>query len=198
HPIRLTETRTRGPGRLVQTGAVRLPPRTQRLHTPVDPADAFTALFPDGDAVWLDSGTDAESGRSFLGTGTRLVTASVADGTVNIDGRPAAGGILEALRVAPVPPTATHGYPLGWMGWLGYEAGAAALGVPYAAGPGLDAAFLYVDRLVAFDHSDGSATVVDATPDGSWLRGAVDVLAGARGSASRYEAAHPVPTGDQG
>jgi para-aminobenzoate synthetase component 1 len=182
----------------VQTGAVRLPPRTQRLHTPVDPADAFTALFPDGDAVWLDSGTDAESGRSFLGTGTRLVTASVADGTVNIDGRPAAGGILEALRVAPVPPTATHGYPLGWMGWLGYEAGAAALGVPYAAGPGLDAAFLYVDRLVAFDHSDGSATVVDATPDGSWLRGAVDVLAGARGSASRYEAAHPVPTGDQG
>ncbi|CAM5310000.1 aminodeoxychorismate synthase component I [Leifsonia shinshuensis] len=185
-----------GRGRLVQTGAVRLPPRTQRLHTPVDPADAFAALFAEGDAVWLDNGTEAETGRSFLGTGTRVATASVAAGTVTVDGRTTEGGILDTLRPAPGARADTHGHPLGWIGWLGYEAGAAALGVPYTAGPGLDAAFLFVDRLVVFDHADGSATVVDATPDGAWLRRAVDVLAGARGAASRYAAAHPVRDGE--
>ncbi len=164
-------------------------PRTHRLRAPVDPADAFAALFATGDAVWLDSGPDAETGRSVIGTGTRLATASVAEGTVTVDGRSVGGGILEALRQEP---TATHGHPLGWIGWLGYEAGAAALGVPYAAGPGLDAAFLYVDRLVVFDHADGSATAVDATAEGEWLREAVDVLAGAEGAAARYAAAHPV------
>lgn len=164
-------------------------PRTHRLRAPVDPADAFAALFASGDAVWLDSGPDAETGRSVIGTGTRLATASVAEGTVTVDGRRFEGGILEALREEPAT---THGYPLGWIGWLGYEAGAVELGVPYAAGPGLDAAFLYVDRLVLFDHADGSATVVDATAEGAWLREAVDVLAGAEGAAERHAAAHPI------
>lgn len=168
-------------------------PRTHRLRAPVDPADAFAALFATGDAVWLDSGPDAETGRSVIGTGTRLARASVADGTVTVDGRRFEGGILEALRQEP---TRTHGYPLGWIGWLGYEAGAAALGVPYAAGPGLDAAFLYVDRLVVFDHAHGTATVVDATAEGAWLREAVDALAGAEGAATRYAAAHRVPGDD--
>ena len=163
--------------------------RTHRLRAHVDPADAFAALFATGDAVWLDSGPDAETGRSVIGTGARLATASVAEGTVTVDGRSVDGSVLEALRQEPAP---MHGYPIGWIGWLGYEAGAAALGVPYAAGPGLDAAFLYVDRVVAFDHADGSATVVDATPEGAWLREAVDVLAGAEGAAARYAAAHPV------
>ncbi|MFE4948891.1 aminodeoxychorismate synthase component I [Leifsonia sp. NPDC056665] len=163
--------------------------RTHRLRAPVDPADAFAALFATGDAVWLDSGPDAETGRSVIGTGTRLATASVAEGTVTVDGRRVDGGILEALRVEPIP---THGHPLGWIGWLGYEAGAAELGVPFAAGPGLDAAFLYVDRLVLFDHADGSATVMDATPEGAWLREAVDVLAAAEGAAERHAAAHPI------
>ncbi|QNE34227.1 anthranilate synthase component I family protein [Leifsonia shinshuensis] len=169
-----------------------LPPsRTHRLDVPVDPADAFAALFPTGDAVWLDSGPDAEAGRSVIGTGTRLATASVADGTVTVDGRSVEGDILDALRDEPA---ATDGYPLGWIGWLGYEAGAAALGVPYSAGPGLDAAFLYVDRLVVFDHADGSVTVVDATPEGEWLGEAVAALAGASGAAARFAKAHPIPT----
>ncbi|MEN2737682.1 aminodeoxychorismate synthase component I [Microbacterium sp. X-17] len=164
-------------------------PRTHRLRAPVDPADAFAALFATGDAVWLDSGPDAETGRSVIGTGTRMATASVAGARVTVDGRSVDASILEALRAEP---TATHGYPLGWIGWLGYETGAAALGVPYAAGPGLDAAFLHVDRLVVFDHTDGSATVVDATAEGEWLREAVAVLADAEGAAARYATAHPV------
>ncbi|MEY9953573.1 anthranilate synthase component I family protein [Leifsonia sp. EB34] len=165
-------------------------PRTHRLRIPVDPADAFAALFATGDAVWLDSGPDAETGRSVIGTGARLATASVAEGTVTVDGLSFDASILDAVRAEPI---ATHGYPLGWIGWLGYEAGAAALGVPYTAGPGLDAVFLYVDRLVVFDHADGTATLVDATPEGAWLREAADVLGGAEGAAARYAAAHPVP-----
>ena len=177
--------------RLVQTGAVLPPSRTHRLDVPVDPADAFAALFPTGDAVWLDSGPDAEAGRSVIGTGTRIATASVADGTATVDGRRVEGGILDALRDEPA---VTDGYPLGWIGWLGYEAGAAALGVPYSAGPGLDAAFLYVDRLVVFDHADGSVTVVDATLEGDWLEEAVAALAGASGASARHAHAYPIPT----
>ncbi|MGH1523223.1 anthranilate synthase component I family protein [Leifsonia sp. L25] len=170
-------------------------PRTHRLRIPVDTADAFAALFATGDAVWLDSGPDAETGRSVIGTGTRLATASVAEGTVTVDGLSFDGSILDALREGRAlreESAATAGYPLGWIGWLGYETGAASLGVPYAAGPGLDAAFLYVDRLVVFDHADGTVTVLDATPEGAWLREAVEVLGGAEGAAARYAAVHPV------
>jgi anthranilate synthase component 1 len=185
----------------VQTGAVLLPPRTQRLDTAVDPADAFVALFgadsagatPERPAVWLDAGPGAESGRSFLGTGTRVITASVAAGTVTDDAGTRAGTILEALRDLTATPSDTAGFPLGWAGWLGYEAGAAALGVPYHSGEGADAAFLLVDRLIAFDHSDGSVTVVDATDDGGWFVEAAAALTAASGAADAYEQANPAP-----
>ena len=52
----------------MQTGAVPLPPRTRRLDTVADPADAFVALFAagadggraHGPAVWLDAGPGAD------------------------------------------------------------------------------------------------------------------------------------------
>ncbi len=184
----------------MQTGAVLLPPRTRRLDTVADPADAFVALFAagadggraHGPAVWLDAGPGAESGRSFLGTGSRLITASVSAGTVTDDADARPGTIVEALRDATAIPSDTAGFPLGWTGWLGYEAGAAALGVPFHAGDGADAAFLLVDRLIAFDHSDGSVTVVDATDDGGWLAQAATTLATAAGAAEAYEQANPV------
>lgn len=169
-----------------------LPPRTLRFDRSVDPADAFAALFAGADAVWLDAGPDAETGRSYVGTGARVATASIADDRVTVDGTTSEGGILETLRRSTGAPAPTAGYPLGWTGWLGYETGAAALGVPYSAGAGLDAAFLEVDRLVAFDHGDGSVTIVDATSDGAWLAQAAATLRGAAGAADAYAAAHPV------
>ncbi len=190
----------------MQTGAVLLPPRAHRLDAAVDPADAFVALFEDGtrDAVWLDAGPGAESGRSFLGTGTRVITASVAEGIVTDSDADGADGartqqaaILTVLRALTAAKADTAGFPLGWTGWLGYEAGAAALGVPHRAGAGADAAFLFVDRLIAFDHADGSVTVVDATIDGSWLPQAMATLENAAGAADAYEKTHPVADADE-
>jgi para-aminobenzoate synthetase component 1 len=181
---------------------VLLPPRTHRFDRALDPADAFVALFGDreGDAVWLDAGPGAESGRSFLGTGSQVISASVASGTVTEDGGTREGTILELLRTGASRDADTSGFPLGWTGWLGYEAGAAALGVPLHAGDGWDAAFLLVDRLIAFDHADGSVTIVDATDDGAWIDSACAALAAVTGAtagvATAYEEAHPVDASD--
>lgn len=183
---------------LGQTGAVLFPPRTRRLDGPLDPADAFVALFGDreGDAIWLDAGPGAENGRSFLGTGSRVVSASVASGMVTEDGRSREGTILELLQARARRDADTSGYPLGWVGWLGYEAGAALLGVPLHAGDGRDSAFLFVDRLIAFDHADGSVTIVDATDDGAWIESATTALAAVAKAATTYEEAHPVDASD--
>ncbi|MGH1548862.1 aminodeoxychorismate synthase component I [Leifsonia poae] len=93
------------------------PLRVHRLDAWVDPADAFATLFGgDGvDAVWLDSGPDAVTGRSFIGTGQLTATASVQDGTVTIGGETRPGGILDALRddLAERAHTDATGYPLG-------------------------------------------------------------------------------------
>ncbi|AAT89082.1 anthranilate synthase [Leifsonia xyli subsp. xyli] len=195
-----------------------LPPRVHHLNAPVDPADAFAALYPAGDAVWLDSGPDAAAGMSVIGTGTRVATASVADGTVTVDGETRTGSIVEVLRATGRADTA--GYPLGWIGWLGYEAGAADLGLPHAPGEGQDAAFVWADRLIVFDHDTGRVTLVDARDGGAdpepaggessaggasdsapassappWLRATAAALTApaAAGSAARHLAAHPLP-----
>ncbi|WP_348787770.1 aminodeoxychorismate synthase component I [Leifsonia sp. NPDC080035] len=159
-----------------------LPPRVQRLDAVVDPADAFAALFGGGDAVWLDAGPGATTGRSILGTGTRVVTGSDL-------------GVLDEVR-APLAGRADE-HPVGWVGWIGYEAGAASLGVPHARDGGADIAMLFVDRLVVVDHAAGTLDVVDAREssdgDDGWLAEAVRRLRGAAGAADAYEAAHPVP-----
>lgn len=181
-----------------------LPLRVQPLDTWVDPADAFVTLFgaSDVDAAWLDSGPEAVDGRSFIGTGTISATSSVADGTVTIGGVTSPGNILDALRDDL---TARHhaepsGHPVGWWGRFGYEAGAAAAGAPVAASPRnyppVDAAFLLVDRLLAFDHAARSVAVVapDDAAGRAWADEIVRTLGSpaTRDSARLYESAHPV------
>ncbi|WP_314149617.1 aminodeoxychorismate synthase component I [uncultured Leifsonia sp.] len=157
-------------------------PRVHRLDVAVDPADAFVALFADGDAVWLDAGPGATTGRSILGTGGRVVTGADLS-------------VLDTLRAPLAGAAAEH--PVGWMGWIGYEAGAAALGVPVTRDGGADVAFLFVDRLVVVDHATGAVDVVDARAgtgaDDGWLDAAVRALHAAAGTADAYAAAHPVP-----
>ncbi|WP_431247413.1 aminodeoxychorismate synthase component I [Leifsonia xyli] len=202
------------------------PLRVLRLDTWVEPADAFVALFGGvgvdvPDAVWLDSGPEAATGRSFLGTGRLAATASVADGTVTIGGVVRDGGILDALRddlrargtstvgnaveaarrVEGTSPAPIDAHPVGWWGRLGYEAGAAAAGAPVASSRDADgahapdAALLFVDHFLAFDHAARTLDLV--APDDAdgrlWLDASVRLLDSAAGAAAAYEAAHDVP-----
>jgi para-aminobenzoate synthetase component 1 len=58
------------------------------------------------------------------------------------------------------------GTGLGWFGWFGYEFGARIVGVPAAPTEAPDAAFLWVDRAVVFDHAARSAELVWLDGDG--------------------------------
>ncbi|MFF2276112.1 aminodeoxychorismate synthase component I [Agromyces sp. NPDC058126] len=144
-----------------------------------DPAAVFGLRYADAEyVVWLDGGDDA-SGMSMLGRAhqaSELVTA-VLDagegatlGTGRIETvRPVAdtrtttatvreGAVLDLLAEAlampavELEPGEPAPGPLGWFGWFGYELGAAADGVPVSHAETPDAAFLFVDRALVFDH----------------------------------------------
>jgi para-aminobenzoate synthetase component 1 len=130
----------------------------------IDPAGLAAVLFADRPVtVWLDSGIHAEYGMSYLGFGTRSLTASVAERTVSVDGEMYAGDLLDFLRadLATGERSASTGFQLGWVGWLGYGLRAQTMGAAsthrsrYA-----DATLLFVDLAIAFDHSSGSVTVM--------------------------------------
>lgn len=128
------------------------------------PADLFSTLFADEPlAFWLDS---ASSGTSYLGRGTRYVTASVADGTITVDGVTSPGTIfdfLESERSAVAPGT---GFRLGWVGWLGFELRAQTMGMSlsgHASRP--DAALIYVESAVAFDNVEHRVRVMALDAD---------------------------------
>jgi para-aminobenzoate synthetase component 1 len=134
----------------------------------IDPASLAAALRGDHSvAVWLDSGIHATSGMSYLGFGTRSLTASVALRTVTVDGDTHSGDLLDFLRgelPAPEPSTST-GFRLGWVGWLGYELRAQTMGALSAyRSRYADASLLFVDLAIAFDHSSGSVTVLGLEP----------------------------------
>ena len=110
----------------------------------VDPAVAYAAICGDSDAAfWLDSGPDAVTGWSYLGLASSVTTDF-------------GGPVLDWLR-ARLPEgvdDAQPGFTLGWVGWLGYELRAETLGTPPSRRSRYpDAAWLQVDRALAFDHA---------------------------------------------
>jgi para-aminobenzoate synthetase component 1 len=154
----------------------------------IDPARVFGALYaPEARVVWLDSGIHAENGMSFLAAGSRLVTASVDDGTVTVDGRTRPGEILEFLttELEPIESEPGEGFRLGWVGWLGYELRAQTMGTPPRTGSRYpDAAMMFVDRAIVFDHAERSMRLIALGNDWSgelagWRDSMVDGLAGA-------------------
>ena len=179
-----------------------------------DPERVFLALAADAPtAVWLDGGVDAVAGRSVIAVAhdtSRIVTADTgADPDAVLD---ELRGVLAAERVVGAGPSSAHErMSLGWLGWFGYEFGARRLGVPVAATETPDAAWLFADRAVVFDHGrrrvrlewlgsdDADAWAADtaqvigrlsrAAPDGASVdatdRGA------ARGASARPEPAVP-------
>ena len=140
-----------------------------------EPEEVFARLFASrAEAFWLDAGEQAQEGWSYLGAAGPLAVVALSFPSARGGGevelrRPGTGessriasSLLELLDRGSVPARpdgedrgpGDHAPPfqLGWVGWIGYETGAAALGVPVAADAGPDSALIYADRLVAFDH----------------------------------------------
>jgi para-aminobenzoate synthetase len=141
----------------------------RRLDFLADAERAFVHIYGASEnAFWLDSSAGGERGRfSFIGDSGgplgAVVTYDVAAGQVRIERR---GGVevhdesifdylgrgLRQLRTlsADLP----FGFDCGFAGYLGYELKADCGGeaVHRAATP--DAAFVFADRLIAFDHQE--------------------------------------------
>lgn len=124
----------------------------------VEPSVAFEQLFGDRtDTFWLDSSIHALGGMSYIGAGSRRVTSDDTD-------------VLALLRAELPAPIVSgdaqkahraRGFALGWIGWLGYDLRSRTMGEP-----GLrpsrypDAAMLFVDRAIEFDHAAGEVTLI--------------------------------------
>ena len=141
----------------------------------VDPAAAFVALFGgETDVVWLDSGPAATTGRSYLGRASRVVSSETHESVIDV--------LREDLDAHRLEEPA-DGFALGWVGWLGYENRFETMGTPRTrVSPYPDAAFLFLDRAIEFDHATRAVTLI-ALGDGpeaelrAWRDRVVDALA---------------------
>ncbi len=154
-----------------------------------DPAAVFASVAGDASlAVWLDSGAEASRGTSTIAVGARSVTASAIRRTLTVDGVERPGELLpflrEQLAASRIPEGA--GFRLGWTGWLGYGLRAQTMGLPLRGEPRHpDAALLFVERAVVFDHAARTVRLValgeDWTPGlAAWRDRTVEAILGAR------------------
>lgn len=160
------------------------PQLVEKIAHWVEPETAFVELFADhAHAAWLDAGPESDSGWSYLAlvdTEGYVLIGDPDTGSVEVT-HPASGrvgriqgSIFDALEAArPAGAAAVDGFDLGWVGWLGYESGAAALGVAHAVSGGPDSAMLFADRVIAFDHARRTMEVRAFPGDGAgaeWIR----------------------------
>ncbi|HZO07407.1 MAG TPA: aminodeoxychorismate synthase component I, partial [Solirubrobacterales bacterium] len=127
----------------------------RRIDGDRDAELAFARLYGErSDAFWLDSSRVGEGARfSFLGAPGPLgevITRRVGEGESIFDHL---SEQLQSLRLDS--PELPFGFNCGFVGWFGYELKAETGGRAAHAASTPDAAFLFVDRLVAFDHEDG-------------------------------------------
>jgi para-aminobenzoate synthetase len=156
-----------------------------------DPEAVFVALYGDRDhAVWLDSAR-AEPGLarfSFMGGPDgplgRVVRYDVATGVLSVDRAGEREELRESVlgycereltRLRADAPELPFDFTCGFAGYLGYELKAEHGGTLAHRSPLPDAAFVFCDRLIAFDHDERRVhllALADATGVGDaddWL-----------------------------
>lgn len=132
----------------------------------VEPSACFSTLSGGSEPLfWLDSGVDAPSGMSCLGVGSRVVTEM--QGTLYdwSSGASTKESVFDFLRRVQAPgihcEDESVAFSLGWVGWLGYELHEATMRTGLnRLSRCADAAFLFADRAVVFDHASRSVTLV--------------------------------------
>jgi len=216
---------TRGRARLSadQQRLVRRQPivRFRRLRLVLDPEAVFAALYAGREvAFWLDSsapGVDGCGRFSFMGddagplaevltydVASARATIRTASGVEQADG-PLLAYLDDQLRARRATATALpFEFDGGYVGYLGYELKAECGGDAAHAADAPDAALVFADRFLAFDHEQGEVWLValeahDA-PAAPWLEEtaarltalAADGAGPRRGAAARAPAASAV------
>jgi para-aminobenzoate synthetase len=153
----------------------------RRLGAPAVAEDVFGALYASsGRAFWLDSSRTGEHGGrfSFMGDASgplaRFVTFDVETGTLAVD---SPGGRERVDRAsffdwidadvrahAAEVPDLPFDFSLGWVGYLGYELKAETGGSRAHRSRYPDAAMIFADRAVVFDHVDGAVHLLALCP----------------------------------
>jgi para-aminobenzoate synthetase len=146
----------------------------RRIDEAPDPETAYRELFAGRPRTfWLDGAAGAEVGSRFsmMGDGTgplaEFVTYRVPERTVRVErpGRPAEvlpGPFFDYLdarlreRALPPDERLPFDFNLGYVGYLGYELKAETGGTAAYDAPTPDAALLFADRAVVFDHQEGT------------------------------------------
>ncbi len=175
----------------------------------VEPAVAFPALCgSERPAFWLDSGVDAGTGMSCMGTSSRIVTAASGEGVVERGtGVRHDMTMFDFLRNEQDERSYFSGvdapFPLGWVGWLGYELRQTTLGIQVARKSRYpDAAFQLADRAVVFNHETRVVTLVDLGDSSdediaTWRDETRGILALLVGQLDVSAVEEPIPTASQ-
>jgi para-aminobenzoate synthetase len=174
--------------------APRLRILVRRFKSDLAADHVYESLYRTSDAAfWLDSSMQEPTlGRfSFMGDAggplARVVEADVWEGTITVESgggtkvkEVAKGSFFDwldadlAARQVDVPEL-PFDFALGWVGYLGYELKAETGGQRAWRSEHPDAAMIFADRAIAFDHQAREiyllalADVEDQAPAGSWL-----------------------------
>ncbi|HKI67783.1 MAG TPA: aminodeoxychorismate synthase component I [Solirubrobacterales bacterium] len=140
----------------------------RRLDELVDPEQAFVSLYGASEnAFWLDSSAGGEGARfSFMGDDSgplgKTVCHRVGEGE-SIFERLARE--LESLKSAAAPEL-PFDFQCGFAGWFGYELKAECGGDAVHESSLPDAAFVFADRMLAFDHTERRTYLLALTERG--------------------------------
>ena len=145
--------------------------KVERLDALVDPELAFVSLYGEStNAFWLDSSrTDGDARFSFMGDDGGPLGAAVLYDVGTGELRIERGGEVELRResvfgylareLARARPEVAEELPFefdcGFAGWLGYELKAECGGDAAHESSLPDAALVFADRMLAFDHAEG-------------------------------------------
>ncbi|MGB7589020.1 MAG: aminodeoxychorismate synthase component I [Solirubrobacterales bacterium] len=153
--------------------------RVRRLDELHDPERAFAHLFGDSpNAFWLDSSSsvDERARFSFIGDSGGPLGAVIAYDVGTGEVRVERGGEVEILResifdylgresrrLRRSPGNLPFDFDCGFVGYFGYELKADCEGEAAHDAPTPDAAFVFADRLIAFDHLERRTYILCAT-----------------------------------
>ncbi len=157
-----------------------------RLPTRWDAETVYDQLFRGNDhAFWLDSSLPGgDRGRfSVMGDATgplarvatadvwsKVVTVESADGSSELVAAPFLEWIdrdLRALHTEMPGPGLPFDFTLGWVGYLGYELKAECGGDLVHRSPVADAAMVFADRALVFDHAEHTTYLLALAEDGT-------------------------------